>query len=73
MVLVDVDASPVLARRLEAGAQPEDPAEADLALLLTLLMEIRRKPSHLCVVKGHEVESRPLGWLAGVLSIGRPG
>ena len=40
MVLVDVDGAPALARRLEAGAWPEDPDEADVALLFTLLMEL---------------------------------
>ena len=60
MVLVDVDGSPRLTRRLEAGVWPEDPAEADLALLFTLLMEMGEEAVTSLVVKGHEVESRPL-------------
>jgi guanine deaminase len=73
VVLVDVAAAPALARRLEGGAWPEDPAEADVALLFTLLMEISQEAITSVVVKGHEVESRPLGLLSGVHSIGRPG
>lgn len=60
VVLVDVAAAPALARRLEAGAWPEDPAEADLALLFTLLMELREEAITSIVVRGHEVVSRPL-------------
>ena len=60
VVLVDVDGAPALARRLEAGVWPEDPAEADLALLFTLLMEMREEAVTSLVVKGHEVQSRPL-------------
>jgi guanine deaminase len=73
VVLVDASAAPALARRLEDGAWPEDPAEADVALLFTLLMELREEAVTSVVVKGHEVESRPLGLIPGVLSIGRPG
>jgi len=73
LVLIDVAASPPLARRLEDGAWPEDPAEADVALLFTLLMELREEAVTSVVVKGHEVESRPLRLVSGVLSIGRPG
>ncbi|WP_204910419.1 amidohydrolase family protein [Microlunatus spumicola] len=73
VVLIDVAGAPALARRLEAGSWPEDPAEADVALLFTLLMELAEKAITSVVVKGHEVESRPLDLSAGVLSIGRPG
>jgi hypothetical protein len=60
-VLVDLSASPALARRLEGGTWPEDPAEADVALLFTLLLELPEDAITSVVVKGHEVESRPLG------------
>ncbi len=73
VVLVDAGRAPALARRLEDGAWPEDPAEADVALLFTLLMELREEAITSVVVKGHEVESRPLRLIPGVLSIGRPG
>jgi guanine deaminase len=61
VVLVDISASPALARRLEGGTWPEDPAEADVALLFTLLLELTEDAITSVVVKGHEVESRPLG------------
>ncbi|MGI3780797.1 MAG: guanine deaminase [Janthinobacterium lividum] len=73
VVLVDVSGTPALARRLESGAWPEDPAEADVALLFTLLMEVSEKAIRSVVVKGHEVVSRPLRLIPGVHSIGRPG
>ena len=73
VVLVDVGAAPALARRLEGGAWPDDPDEADVALLFTLLLELSQEAITSVVVKGHEVESRPLSLLSGVLSIGRPG
>lgn len=60
VVLVDLAGSPALARRLEAGARPEDPAEADVALLFTLLMELNEDAIRSVVVKGHEVAARPL-------------
>ena len=73
VVLVDVAGAPALARRLEAGAWPEDPDEADVALLFTLLMELSENAIRSVVVKGHEVLSRPLSLFSGVHSIGRPG
>jgi guanine deaminase len=60
VVLVDAAASPALARRLEAGAWPDDPAEADVALLFTLLMELDEDAITSVVVKGHEVLVGPL-------------
>ena len=73
VVLVDVAAAPALAHRLEDGAWPEDPDEADVALLFTLLMELSEEAITSVVVKGHEVHARPLGLVLGVHSIGRPG
>ena len=73
LVLVDASASPSLARRLEAGAWPDDPAEADVALLFTLLMELDEDAITSVVVKGHEVLVGPLDLMLGVHSIGRPG
>ncbi|MBB3328972.1 amidohydrolase family protein [Microlunatus antarcticus] len=73
VVLVDLAGAPALARRLEAGAWPEDPDEADVAVLFTLLMELSENAIRSVVVKGHEVVSRPLRLFSGVLSIGRPG
>ncbi|HEY0238646.1 MAG TPA: amidohydrolase family protein [Friedmanniella sp.] len=60
VVLIDVAASPTLARRLESGSWPEDPDEADVALLFTLLMEMSEDAITSVVVKGHELVSRRL-------------
>ena len=60
VVLVDLAGAPALARRLELGAWPEDPDEADVALLFTLLTELSENAIRSVVVKGHEVLSRPL-------------
>ena len=73
VVLVDLAGAPGLARRLDGGAWPEDPDEADVALLFTLLMELSEKAIRSVVVMGHEVLARPLRWVPGVHSIGRPG
>ena len=73
VVLVDAATSPALAGRLENGAWPEDPDEADVALLFTLLMELTEDAITSVVVMGHEVQSRPLRLFSGVHSIGRPG
>ena len=60
VVLLDVAGCPALARRLEAGTWSEDPAEADVALLFTLLMEMNEEVVRSVVVKGHEVEPHRL-------------
>lgn len=61
LVLVDVDRCPPLARRLAHGSWPEDPAEADVARLFTLLMELEESAIHTVLVRGHEVVPRRLG------------